>query len=293
MMAQFKTVVINDFETSYIIYEDGRLFNTKTKNWLDGTISKAGYRVYAIRFNGKKTDQLAHRLVAKAFIPNPNNLPVVNHKDGDKLNNNISNLEWTTVEENNIHAVRLGLREASNNASARIKYDPSLDLPDEIWKPYKENYLVSNCGRIRNTKTGNLLKGRIRGDGYVEQNLSLSTGKEYPMAHRVVYQMFVGPLDPTKVINHIDGNRTNNNITNLEQITQQQNVHHSYYITKTNTKTKEVGKYNLEDELLEVYPSCAEAARQNPGCYSNHIVNVCNGKKKTHHGYKWKYINEE
>lgn len=45
--------------------------------------------------------------------------------------------------------------------------------------------------------------------------------------------------------------------------------------------------------ILEVYPSCAEAARQNPGCYSNHIVNVCNGKKKTHHGYKWKYINEE
>ena len=55
-MAQFKTVMINDFETSYIIYEDGRLFNTKTKNWLNGIVNKAGYRVYAIRFNGKKTD---------------------------------------------------------------------------------------------------------------------------------------------------------------------------------------------------------------------------------------------
>ena len=71
--------------SNYIIYEDGQLFNTKTKNWLSGTVNKAGYRVYAIRFNGKKTDQLVHRLVAKAFIPNPDNLPVVNHKDGQIL----------------------------------------------------------------------------------------------------------------------------------------------------------------------------------------------------------------
>ena len=46
----------------------------------------------------------------------------------------------------------------------------------------------------------------------------------------------------------------------------------------------------MQDNLLEIYPSCAEAARQNPGCQSNNICNVCNGKTKTHKGFKWKYI---
>lgn len=69
------------------------------------TLVNNGY--LTIGFGGK--NHLAHRLVAKAFIPNPDNLPVVNHKDGDKTNNSVNNLEWCTHSYNRYHAASLGL----------------------------------------------------------------------------------------------------------------------------------------------------------------------------------------
>lgn len=72
---------------------------------------KCGYLMVVLTdSNGKRKNMLVHRLVAKAYIPNPNNKPVINHIDGNKANNVISNLEWCTYTENQNHALSNGLK---------------------------------------------------------------------------------------------------------------------------------------------------------------------------------------
>lgn len=68
-----------------------------------------GYAHQCLSENNKSYNYKVHRLVAKAFIPNPENKPCVNHIDGDKLNNCVDNLEWVTYSENTHHAYKTGL----------------------------------------------------------------------------------------------------------------------------------------------------------------------------------------
>jgi hypothetical protein len=92
--------------TNYYITEDGKLFSrTKQMKPYEGD----RYQKCVLKINGKPTMKYIHRLVAEAFIPNPDNKPEVNHKDGNKLNNNVSNLEWATLSENRLHAYKTGL----------------------------------------------------------------------------------------------------------------------------------------------------------------------------------------
>lgn len=72
-------------------------------------LNRYGYRVVKLCKYGKCRTLTVHRLVAKSFIPNPNNHTQVNHIDGNKDNNNVNNLEWVSMSENILHAYRMGL----------------------------------------------------------------------------------------------------------------------------------------------------------------------------------------
>lgn len=79
----------------------GRVWSVKTQRYLKGTVTQAGYTyVHLTAVNGKRKKERLHRLVAIAFLPNPLDLPQVNHKDENKENNRADNLEWCDAKYN-------------------------------------------------------------------------------------------------------------------------------------------------------------------------------------------------
>lgn len=78
-------------------------------------VGKRGYPIVTMYNNGKLYVRTIHRLIGKAFIPNPHNLPTINHIDGNKLNYSISNLEWCSYRDNIIHARRTGLHKSDGD----------------------------------------------------------------------------------------------------------------------------------------------------------------------------------
>ena len=104
---------IQGYEGMYQVSSHGRVksFKKNKVKILKPQMHYKGYEFVTLHKNGIGEKCKVHRLVAKAFIPNPNNYPVVNHKDENKSNNNVENLEWCTVSYNNIYngkAVKIG-----------------------------------------------------------------------------------------------------------------------------------------------------------------------------------------
>ena len=102
------------FKTKYDGYyasKTGKILSVRKRNKrindgpriLIGRIDKDGYVEYCMTIDGKQSYRRGHRIVAETFIPNPERRRTVNHKDGHKSNNDVSNLEWATFSENNLH----------------------------------------------------------------------------------------------------------------------------------------------------------------------------------------------
>lgn len=98
---------IKDFEGIYAITSCGRVWSYQSKKFLKPNIQKRGYYHYRLYKNGKQKSFLAHRLVAMAYLSNPDNLPEVNHKDENKSHNYLGNLEWCTREYNREYGTQI------------------------------------------------------------------------------------------------------------------------------------------------------------------------------------------
>lgn len=110
-----------------------------------GRMGKGGYLVVNLRKNHTTKVIPVHRLVAETFLLNDKNLPTVNHIDGDKNNNNVNNLEWTSYADNNIHALHKGLRNPRSN------YVCQFDDCGKFVRKYKS---VSEAARITGISRG-------------------------------------------------------------------------------------------------------------------------------------------
>ena len=98
---------IEGFNGKYQVSSWGRIRNAETGTVLKPYQNKKGYFKVGLSFGGKSVKKRVNRIVAMAFIENPDNLPQVNHKDGNKQNNSVSNLEWVTDGRNKEHAKNL------------------------------------------------------------------------------------------------------------------------------------------------------------------------------------------
>ena len=113
-MEQEQWKPIQEFNGEYEVSNLGRVRSMKRYCGMVGrimpqTIQRTGYYAVTFHMNNKAYCRKVHRLVIEAFTPNPDSLPCINHIDGNKLNNHVSNLEWCTYQANMQHAVRTGL----------------------------------------------------------------------------------------------------------------------------------------------------------------------------------------
>jgi len=134
---------------------DGTVYPFKAKKKVKNTNTQTGYFTVSLYKNNQSILQYVHRIVAEAFIPNPENKKEVNHIDGDRQNNNVSNLEWNTRSENAQHAVRTGLKIYTNRLTkdefleclqAIIGGESYLSLSKRV--PYQVPFLSVKLRRI-------------------------------------------------------------------------------------------------------------------------------------------------
>lgn len=189
----------------------------------------------------------------------------------------------------------------------------------EIWKDipnYEGLYQASNLGRIRsldhkvmkkslsgelivNQYKGKILKGWVQNTGYLTVSLS---NKKYSV-HRLIATTFLEQEKGKNIVNHIDGNKLNNNVNNLEWCDYKHNFDEAIRLNLMNIKynsyenrirAKKINQYDLKRNFIRSYLCSIDAEKElkNKGIKINarNIRDVCNGKRKTAGGFYWEYI---
>ncbi len=173
----------------------------------------------------------------------------------------------------------------------------------EIWKDipkFEGLYQASSLGRIKSTKTNRILKQRLM-RGYCRVCLCKQNNKSHHFVHRLIAITFINNAESKPFINHKNGIRNNNNILNLQWVTNSENQKHSYKeLGRIHTRpllgrtgilcknSKKVLQYDLSGNLINSWDAIADVVRNFKFSQSS-ISQCCLGNKKTAYGYKWEY----
>lgn len=169
----------------------------------------------------------------------------------------------------------------------------------EEWKEIEgyPNYMVSSLGRVkslnyRRTGKDKILNGRKNKDGYLQLNLCKDGKIKMFSAHRLVAQSFLDNPDNLCEINHIDEDKTNNKVENLEWCNRKQNCNHrsrNERIAKSHSKP--ILQFNKEGDFIRKWESTTQVKRE-LGFNQGNISSCCKGKLKLTRGYKWGYADD-
>ncbi len=161
------------FEGKYKISEDGEIWSVKRNKFLKPFHKNGGYvRICLYVEKDKKIKGIqysVHRLVAQTFIPNPLNYPQINHKDGNKTNNKVSNLEWCTPSQNQKHAYLTGLSKKKfgedhyhcNHSNEEINIIKRTLVLKEIGEIYISDTVISKIFNIPKSSLTLIRKGQL------------------------------------------------------------------------------------------------------------------------------------
>ena len=273
-----KQIELDEELIPYSVNKDGQVRNLRTGRFLKGSILHT-YQYINFRWEGKQKNKAVHRLVAEAFLPKAEGATIVDHIDGDRLNNKIENLRWVTFRENvnNVH-----LERTPKKPSIQDYVFTDEELSSENWKEYL-GYEVSNLGRVKG-KAKRILKGTNLDCGYI----GYSINKRLYLGHLLVWEAFNGEKKDKMVINHINGNKHDNRLSNLEEITHRENL------LKASEETnawgfREVGEFDDKGNMLRKFPNASAAARA-IGIQPGSMRNTIRRNGKCYNGLSYKYL---
>lgn len=164
-----------------------------------------------------------------------------------------------------------------------------------MWKSINEasNYEISDEGEVRNKTTKYILKGRLSKSGYLQVSIKIDEDSIFHnrYIHRLVAEYFLPQTENNLIVNHKDGNKQNNKVENLEQMTQSENIQHAHnhHLFKK-TSNRRVGMFDKDGQLIQEFNSIVEAYKTLNKPSRVNIDSAIQGRQKTAYGYIQKYL---
>ena len=276
-----KTYYCHPIYNNYGCSTDGYIINRKRLVPRKGNLELNGYLQSTVYSNGKRKTFEAHRMVFEAV--NQQIIPdgmQIHHINNDKQDNAIKNLELVTPQQNMQY-------DAIRRKGKKHKSTQNVPMKCEVfhWHQIYTNFGANKYGQIYNKKTKRVSIGNLQSTGYMRITLSqIGLPKKHFYVHRFIYECIEGQILEGNEINHIDSNRQNNCIDNLEVVTRSENAKHAHEAKKYKTKIeieteKPIKSIKMDIELEESDDEFTEDEKQLIDKKYNAIINkIKNGK---------------